>query len=245
MILNGARNVCFRRIWRGPNSAAVLAAKIRRRRFRRSRSWTQAIARIEGAQSEDQCADHLRLRRRAKGGEGGRSRDHARRHARPIPRRAGRDEGLLRFQARLGHDLRRHPRARELCRRPLLHVRRADGAGRRDLSRQDQQPGLRFPRHLRQLPLRPLEEPLRPDARTPADLQAAAPARLPPACCRSARERTAADRSASRPRGAASTDTSPRSAACRWSPGRRLLAAPSRSSSRGRSPARSRTRLWR
>ena len=41
-----------------------------------------------------------------------------------------------------------------------LHVRRADGEGRGDLRRKDQQPGLRLPRHLRQLPLRPLQEPL-------------------------------------------------------------------------------------
>src|SRR5688572_32768276 len=38
----------------------------------------------------------------------GGSGDHARRRARPAARRPHRHEGLLRFQARLGHHLRRH-----------------------------------------------------------------------------------------------------------------------------------------
>ena len=66
------------------------------------------------------------------------------------------------FKRGLGHHLRRHPRPQELRRRHLLHVRRAHGAGRGDHGRQDQQPGVRLPRHLRQLHVRPVEEPLRP-----------------------------------------------------------------------------------
>ena len=144
-------------------SAATLARRIRRKESIAGRGRGRGDRPDRGAQSEDQCADHLRLRRRAEGGEGGGSRDHARRQGRPAARRADRHEGLLRLQAGLGHDIRRHPRARELRRRPLLHVRRADGEGRRDLRRQDQQPGLRLPRHLRQLSLRPVEKSVRLD----------------------------------------------------------------------------------
>ena len=43
-----------------------------------------------------------------------------------------------------------------------MFVERMEKAGR-DLRRQDQQPGLRLPRHLRQLSLRPVEKSLRPD----------------------------------------------------------------------------------
>ncbi len=158
----------------------------------------------------------LRLRRRAEGGEGGRSGVMRGDSFGPSAWRADRHEGLFRFQAGLGHDLRRHPRAQKLCRQHLLHVRRAHGEGRRDLRRQDQQPGLRLSRHLRQLSVRTV-------ARTPStstkntggssggSAGAVAAGLLP-----FARAPTAAARSASQRPGAASMATSPPSAACRW-----------------------------
>ena len=61
---------------------------------------------------------------------------------------------------------------------------------------------------------------------------------------RSPRAPTAADRSASRRHGAASTATSRRSGGCRWSPGRTRSAATYPSSSRARSPGRWPTPRW-
>ena len=127
----------------------------------------------------------------------------------------------------------------------LLPVRRAHRKGRRHPRRQDQRAGHGLSRHLRQLSLRPDAQSLRHRHEIPAAHPAAAPPRSPTDCCRSPKVPTPAARSASPPPGAASMATRPPSAACRSSSGRTHSPATCRSSSRGRSRARSRTRRWR
>ena len=69
---------------------------------------------------------------------------------------------LLRLQARMALDVRRRARARELHAGLQLLVGRARGGGRGDRARQDEQPGLRLQRRLRQLAVRPDRQPVRP-----------------------------------------------------------------------------------
>ena len=140
------------------------------------------------AQSEDQRAHHLRVRRCAEGGEGGGRRDHARRRGRPLARRcpiAMKD--LLRLQAGLGHDLRRRPRPQGLRRRLLL--RASPSAWSRPgaiLVGKTNSPVLGFRGTCDNYLFGPSTQSLRPRRRTPAAPPAAAPAPSPTGCCRSA-----------------------------------------------------------
>ncbi len=108
--------------------------------------------------------DRLRLHRLRRGaGEraGGGARRGRRRGARPAARRAGGDQGPVRLQAGLEVVLRRRACAARLRGRRSLPVRGAHRGGRRDHPRQDEQPRDGLPRHHRQLPVRPLAQPVR------------------------------------------------------------------------------------
>ena len=144
------------------------------------------------------------------GGAGGRGGVIAGEELGAAARRAGGDEGPVRLQA--GLDSRpsaASARCKDFVDRRPLRVRRAHRAGRRHPRRQDQQPRDGLPRHHRQLPVRPLAQPVRhhPQHRRLVRRQRRRPS--PTAWCRSPRAPTAAARSASRPRGAASTAIKP------------------------------------
>ena len=81
---------------------------------------------------------------------------------------------------------------------------------------QDQQSGLWFPRHHRQLSVRPFPKPLRFDEEHRADPPAAVPLRLRLASSPCAKAPTGEGRSVFLPLGAGSSATSRPLAACRW-----------------------------
>ena len=136
-------------------SAAEMAMRIRRRDFSPVEVVDALIARIESRNPSLNAFVFKGFddaRSAAKEAETALCR---RRRARPAARRADRDQGPVRLQARLAVHLRRHSRHEGLRRPMVLPVRRADGEGRRHHHGQDQQPDDGTARHLRQLSVRP------------------------------------------------------------------------------------------